>query len=220
VIHSEPPFELGQTLRGTDEDGNLINGHHLGTIYTFPSQTMTANLRGGKARRTGKPIVAVALRNESGGALLPKRIARLTRTAGYSLCESADGYAAGTGEQGANTSVAFIDEFLPSAGVADDDIFWGIIGGPVTVLTPIADTDFGSDIAVADLLVSVTGTTTGATTSGRIGKPVFVNATAGGTQAALNGYRMAVGVIARALSARTTGNTATDVLVDACVKLF
>jgi hypothetical protein len=215
MLLSAPPFELGQTLKGKDADGNLINGHWLGMVFTFPAQRLTSNVAGNKSRFTGKAITAICLRNEAGFALLPKRFAKLTLTAGYSPVESASGYAAGT----ACLNIVGIDSYLPSAGVADDDIFWGIIGGPFTVLTPITNTDMGSDIAVGDYLVAATGTTTGVTTSGRVGKPVFVNATAGATQASLNGFNMAAGVIGRALSARTTDNTASDVLVDLCIRL-
>lgn len=209
-----PPMELGQTLKGKDADGNLINGAKLGLKYVFPANKFTGGPSRAKGRVTGKPIVAVLLRNEAGFSLLPKRFGRLRAAAGYSLAESVDGYSAGT----ADPRIVGIDSNLPAAGVADDDIFWGILEGPFTCLTPITDTDFGSDIVVGDLLVAATGTTTGVTTSGRIGKPVFVNATAGSTTAALNGFNMAAGIVAKALSARTTGNTAADILLDLCCR--
>lgn len=214
MLVDNPPIELGQTLKGTDADGNLINGDKLGLIYRFPANKFTGGPTRTKGRITGKPIIAVLLRNQCGFALLPKRMARLKATAGYSLMEAVDGYSAGT----ADPRIVGVDSNLPSAGVADKDIFWGILSGPFTVLTPITNTDFGSDIAVGDLLVAATGTTTGVTTSGRLGKPTFVNATAGSTTAALNGFNMAAGIVAKALSARTTDNTASDLLVDLMVR--
>ncbi len=209
-----PPMELGEVLAGKDSDGNLINDQWLGQVFVFPASRVSANLRGGKNRRTGKPIKAILLRNESGITLYGKRLARLTPTAGYSLCESVNGYAAGSL---ACRNVVGIDEFLPSAGVADDAIFWGIIGGPFTVLVPATGAGMNGDIAVGNHLVAGTGTTTQSVTqSGRVS-----NITLPGTTGATDAVNMAAGIVGRALSARTTGETTagTDLLVDLCINL-
>lgn len=216
----DPPFELGETLSGKDDDGNLINGHWLGQVFEFPANRLGGGsfASGNKARRTGRSILAVALRNESGFSLLPKRLARLTRTAGYSLLESVDGYSDTLREK----EVVIIDEFLPaSGGVADDDIFWGILCGPVTVLTPTAGGDFNGDIAVGNQLVSSTASTTGTSDAGRISNATF-NATTN-TQAAINAalqqtFDAAVNLVGWALSSRTTGNTDSDILINAALK--
>jgi hypothetical protein len=203
----EPLFGLGTTLSGTDDDGNLINDEALGTIYEFPSRDLSSSgIRGNKTRLTDRPIVAVALRNESGLTLYGKRVAKLTETAGYSLLESVDGYAA----ELADGNVVIIDEFLETDGVADDDIFWGIISGPVTVLTSTVGADFNGDIAVGSPLVAGTGSTTGNSTSGRVS-----NVTLAGQTAATAAFSMAHNLVGVALSAKTTGNTAADLLINA-----
>jgi len=207
------PFGLGETLSGKDTDNNLINKHWLGLIYDHPLAPATAtDNRGNKARLSGRTIRAVILRNESGQTLYGKRVARLTATAGYSLVTSVDGYA---GAGLANANVIIIDDKLATTGVADDDLFWGVISGPQVVLTAMAGADFNGDIAVGGFLVASTGTTTGATTSGRVSNITFTAATAGNTSNGLDGFKMANNMVGVALSARTTGETHADLLIDA-----
>lgn len=206
-----PFMELGQTMKGKDADNNLLHEDKLGMIQTFPVQTLTGGPNRSKSVKTGKVIVAVLLRNTAGFALLPKQLAQLDRTAGYGMTKNADGYSTTNNNRG----VVLVDSFLPAAGVADDDLFWGIIGGPAPVLVPIAGAGFNGDIAVNGLLVAATGTTTGVTTSGRISN--FTAITADTTLA----VQIAAGILGRAMSARTTGETTsgTDLLVDWAIRL-
>jgi len=207
--YEKPPFELGETLKGKDADGNLINSHWLGQVFEFPAIPTTGNIRGQKARKTGMAIKAVALRNESGIALVGKRIGTLTKTAGYSPVQSVDGYCDVLNE----TGCVVIDSNLPSAGVADDDIFWGIIEGPCTVLTGSAASAVNS-IAVGDVLVAQTAVTSQSTTSGRVGKAAVANATD-----AQGAMEVGLGRIGKALSARTTNETNSDLLIQAAIRL-
>ena len=210
MLVNDAPFELGETLTGTDDDGNLVNDDVLGLIYEFPAVDTTATaIRGNKARKTGKTIKAVALRNESGLTLYGKRVVKLTETAGYSLVESVDGYAPTL----ADGNIVIVDDQLSSTGVADDDIFWGIISGPVTVLTSTVGADFNGDIAVGSPLVAATGSTSGNSTSGRVS-----NVTIAGQTAGTVAFQMADNLVGRALSARTTAETAEDLLIQACIR--
>lgn len=211
MLISAPPMQLGQVLDGKDADGNLTNEDKLGIIHTFPAETFTGGPTRSKTVKTGKAIVAVLIRNTSGGALLGKRLGQLDRTAGYAMTKNVDGYSTTNNNRG----VVLIDPYLPAAGVADDDIFWGIIGGPAPCLVPLAGAGFNGDIAVNAALVAATGTTTGATTSGRVSN--FTAITADTTLAA----QIAMGLLGRAMSARTTGETTagTDILVDWAIKL-
>lgn len=211
-----PPFELGTTYKGKDDDGNLINPHWLGQVHEFPyNNTSGSQVRGNRKRLSGRTILAVALRNESGLTLYGKHLARLTRTAGYSLLESVDGYAAALAEK----DVVIIDPGLATGGVADDDIFWGIIGGPTTILTPEDGSAFNGNIAVGEPLVGATAATTGTSVAGRVSNVVHQAATAGDTTAALQAFKMAANLIGYALSARTTGETNADLLINACIRL-
>lgn len=201
LFFSDPPMMLGQTLRGTDDGtttGNLINSERLGQIFMLPRQTLTGGPTGQKSRSTGMPVFAVLLRNTSGAALLPSLLAQVSRTAGYKMLQECDGYSTTL----ANQRIVLVDDQLPSAGVADKDIFWGIIGGPALVTTSMNGTDQNGDIAVNAPLVAATGSTTGATTSGRVS-----NITLPGQTGATNSVTMMLGYLGTALSARTTGET-------------
>ena len=213
-----PPMELGQTLDGKDADGNLTHEDKLGMVHTFGAYTLTGGPNRKKTVNTGRPITAILLRNTSGLTLLGKRLGQLDRTAGYAMTKNVDGYSTTLGNQG----VVVIDSFLPSTGVADDDIFWGIIAGPASILVPLAGADMNGDIAVNAPLVSSTGTTTGATTSGRVSNVTVTAATAGNTLNGYDGFKMAYAVLGRAMSARTTQETTagTEILVDRAIRIF
>lgn len=216
MLLTSPPMNLGEVLDGKDPDGNLTNEDKLGMVHTFPANTLTGGPARSKTVKTGKPITAILLRNTSGLTLLPKRLGQLSRAAGYAMIKEVDGYSTTL----ANTHVVLIDDNLPSSGVPDDDIFWGIISGPGLILTPITDTDFNGDIALGARLVAATGTTTGATTSGRVSNVTFTGATAGNTLNGFDGFKMAAGVLGRAMSARTSAETASDILVDWANRAF
>ncbi len=211
---AEPLMDLGDTLKGTDSDGNLINTDKLGQIFYFDTKAARTN----PSRSSGKPQGAVLLRNTAGFDLLGKRFGQLDRTAGYAMNHNVNGYSA----VNANKGIVLIDPYLSSAGCADDDIFWGLFSGPALVLLPLVASDHTADIAVNDPLVAATGTTTGVTTSGRVTHVRFAVATAGGTQAALSGFDQMYGCVGRAMSARTSQETTAgaDLLVDLAIKLW
>lgn len=210
---NQPPFELGETLKGTDDSSGssvLINKEKLGVIHDFQDVDYSVSgLTSSRSLLSGHTITAVALRNESGIALLPKRVVSLTETAGRSPFTSVDGYATVL----LKDRCVLVDPWLSSSGVADDDIFWGIIGGPAIVLTPTAGADFNGDIAVNAPLVAATGATSGNSTSGRVS-----NVTLPGTTGATAAFSAAANILGYALSAKTTGNTAADMLVHWTIK--
>lgn len=167
-----PPFGLGETLSGSDSDSNLINQHWLGTIWEFPAQRLGESVVGGKkGRKTGRTIKAIALRNISGQKLYGKRLGALKKAADDSygagdmaLTHEVDGYTTDTAQK----NFVVIDEFLSSTGVPDDDIFWGILEGPVTVYTQ-ATQDAAGDFDYGDALAAGTANaTSGQTTAGGV----------------------------------------------------
>ena len=136
MIHVDPPFDLGETLKGTDDDGNQINGHWEGAVYEFPDVDRTPALRGGKNRRSGGTLRAVCVRNIKGSALT-------VATATYGLVLGFGTTATGTGRSAAGQVAGASltegdwagvgDPELGTTTVADDDLFWLIIGGAVPV---------------------------------------------------------------------------------------
>lgn len=168
-----PPFGLGETLSGTDDNDNLINQSILGQIHEFPANRLDAGGVGQKTgRKTGRTIKAIALRNVSGQTLYGKRLAALRLADedtygagdGAPLYHEVDGYTTDTGQK----NFVIIDEYLEDNGVADDDIFWGILEGPVTVKSQAfeaADVDMTYGQAVA---AGTAGATSGQTTAGGV----------------------------------------------------
>lgn len=208
-----PPFFLGESYKGTDDDGNLINEHLVGQVHMLPYKDLSATaLRTSRDRLTGRQVKAVICRNVTAAALLPKRVGLLDATAGYDMVETVDGYCdtlASTGR------CVFIDPFLPSAGVADDDLFWGIVEGLTIVLTPAAGAAFNGDISAGAPLVAATAATTNTSTAGRVS-----NITVAGQTAGTAAFSMARNCLGYALSARTTGETEADLLVNAHILGF
>jgi len=218
MIINDLPCPIGESLAGKDAAGTLVNTDKCGRPYVIPANRMTALLRGNKQRFTGKPLIGALMRNTSGLTMLGKRLVQIVRAAGYTMTQEFDGYSATL----ANKGVGLLDPYLPTTGVVDDDIAWVFFGGPLPCLLPLVASDHTADIAVGDGLVAATGTTTGVTTSGRITHVRFVNSTVGGTQASLNAYDMSVGLLGRAMSARTSQETTAgaDLLVDFFIKYW
>lgn len=206
-----PRFELGTTLKGTDADGNLINSDCLGGVYTFSNVTTTAPSGGVRKFHSNEPLTVMALRNRSGVTLYGKRHVTLdVTTAGLTGVTDIKGYC----DTLAEGPSVLIDEFLATNGVADKDICWCVISGLALTLTPETGAAFNGDIAVgADLVGATAASSTGSTTGGRVSNVTFTNATAGNTSNGYDGYRMARNFLGTALSARTTGETSTDLLM-------
>lgn len=211
-------MELGKTLTGTDGGTGLINADKLGTIVSFPSFNPTGTQRGNKARPAGaSQIRAVLLRNLSGITLMGKYLAQIKLTAGYDPITAVNGYAVTS----ANKNVVIIDPWLDANGVAHNDIFWGIIGGPTLIRVPAATAAFASgDIAVGDFIMSATvnaastANSTGST-GGRACGVSITNATD-----ATGAFNQANAVLGRALSAKSSNQTTDgqDILIQASIR--
>ena len=188
----DPPFALGQTLgvsSATDGTG------WVGCVKTFPDVNPSTG-----AVRSNRLKTCVAVRNSSGGTLLPKRVVRFkVGTAGTGVFSEVDGYAAVTNEE----RVGIVDEHLPSSGVASNDVFWVTVSGP----TEVAHALSGTEVAVGDRLAAITAATSGATTAGRVTPSSVGAATTGAGNAGL-------GVIGVACSAGATTGAAVLAVVD------
>lgn len=180
---TNPPFPrgrtaftaLGQSVASTD-GANLV-----GRVVTFQDMDWSASPA---TPRSEHLVHCLIVRNTSGGPLLPKFLAQVSTT------YAAAGYCATTGGEGFP-----IDEFLPAAGVAANDLFYVVIGGPAKCLTDIAATN-GNLIAVGDWISALTAAASTAATSGATSN----NITAGRVQ-------MEAGTVAALLATATSGNT-------------
>lgn len=147
-ISSFLDFERGQTL---------YNGS--------PPPTVPAGLLGKHVvikdnyYGTGRLITLIPVKNSSGIALLPGRIAKMKKSAPFGT--EVDGYVTGPTEVG-----VVVDEFLPAAGVANGDVFWVVYEGPTRVATPLEQFPTG-DIAVGDRIAAYTAAASTGTSGGR-----------------------------------------------------
>lgn len=189
-LYVDPPFDLGQTLGvSSTSDGK----QWVGAVKVFTDVVPSTG-----AVRSNRVKKCVAVRNMSGAALLPKRLVKFSTTAGTAGISEVTGYADTTNAE----FVGVVDEFLPSAGVADKDVFWVVVDGP----TEVAHALSGTAVAAGNKLAAITAATSGATTAGRV--------TPSGVGAATTGAGdNALGVIGYALSAGTTSGDAILALV-------
>lgn len=198
----------GETLYGTSrtiDSNNLEGANLLGLEKTFPDTDLTASSSAVQSVRTTRYVTCRLVRNTSGITLLPKDFVKLndlgTEATGRASLDSEHGYPA--------------DEWLPSAGVRANDVFYVVVDGPAMMKTP--NTAGVADIAVGERLHSLTstaGSTQTGTTSdaGRVSTFVVAAATTTAQFDAREAFHANwVGV---ALTARTTGNTGADILVN------
>ena len=191
--NENPPFGRGETyfsgVGATTTDPQGI----IGKEWVFEDNNPNT-----KAVRSNKSVRCRAVRNSSGIALLPRRIAQFSLTAG-SFSHEVTGYTTTTAQRG-----YLIDEFLPATGVANNDVFWIVIEGPAEGITDLATAD---TIAIGDKLVALTAATSQATTAGRLDQAVFTGATTPLADQILH-------YIGHAMSATTSANTNTALLID------
>lgn len=139
-LYVDPPFNLGQTLGvSSTADGTGV----VGEVKVFPD----VDPRTGRVR-SNRLKTCIAVRNSSGVALLPKRAVAFS-AGSYS---AVSGYARLTND----TVAGIVDEFLPTSGVAANDVFWVTVAGPTEVFV-------GQTVAVGDIIAAVTAHTTNAT---------------------------------------------------------
>lgn len=196
-----PPFGLGETFYGTDGtiDSTDLGGVNLeGKEWVFEDVNPTSG-----AHRSGRSKRCRIVRNVSGINLLPKRLVRF-RASGTDYGTQVDGYTHIPSQEGYP-----VDEWLPAAGVRDDDLFWIVLEGPaVCILTRDAAAD-GAVVSVGGWVVAETAATSqSATTAGHVEAK---HTTAAATDVLGDAVMNRVG---RALSAKTTADTGEDILID------
>ncbi len=183
-----------RTLSATYGQSTRVEGAEKLFDDVAPSSTP-----GVKTHRTNRQVKCIFVRNASGIALLPKRLA--TWKAGYEG-RQVDGYC--TTDHARCAGV--VDEHLPAAGVPANDMFWLAVEGPTLCLTDIA-ASAANNWSAGLVGTALTAATSQATTAGRIRAfAVTTNTT--------NAVSIGFNRLGRALTARTTANTAADILID------
>lgn len=151
--------------------------------------------------RSGRSITCRLVRNVSTVALLPGRL--VVWKAGFRGLR-VDGYSSTTGQEVAGV----VDDQLPTAGVAVNDLFWLMRAGPALVKTGLAG-DSTNAHTEGDFIVALTAAASTSTTAGR---PTVQSIASTATTASL-----ITNVIGRVMSARTAANTNTNTLIDLCL---
>lgn len=197
--------ERGTTLYNGNaiDTANLLGGHLLGQTKDFEDNDW-GSAESAKPSRSARKVRCMLVRNMSGATLYGKRLVsinpRTFEITGYSITTAQKCYP--------------LDEFLPSGGVPHGDVCWVVVSGPAIIKTMM--TGQTADIAVDDLIVAAThnAASTAAGTTGVPGRPdsIAISAltTAAQGLAVLRHARNAF----TALSAATTGQTNTDLLID------
>lgn len=186
-LHENLPFARGSTYGAAD---NTLGVQWDGREFIIEDDSFG----------TGMFVKLRVCRNNSGAALLPKTAIKFNLTAGKGFYDVA-GMCTVTAER-----TAIVDHKLPAGGVPNGDLFYAIIAGPALARTSLAG-DATNLIVVGDALHAQTAVTTGATTAGRVGEALFTGATT-----VLAGQ--VINVVGYAMSAKTTGNTNADILVN------
>jgi len=198
MARNSAPFERGSTFHAGETAPTASadwNPAHQGQVRVFPN--IDPNNR--RVRRDGGDVICIAVRNNSGIALLPKRL--VTWESGQ-RGQRVNGYAITT----AQSCAGVVDEFLPAAGCPDDDLFWLTIKGQTLIKTALEGDD--TNLISADgVLVSTTAAASTGLTSGRLAPQTLTGAT----------EPLAIQIqnrIGRALSSNTTGQTDRDLLCE------
>jgi hypothetical protein len=196
----------GQTFFGGEVPSATAFGQTValeGTVKEWPDNITVAG-QGADGRRSGRSRRSLLVRNTAAFKLLPKRVVKWQ--SGF-RGRRVDGYCAINDEAVAGV----VDDAVASDGVAIGDLFWLYRKGPTLFRTALDTTH--SAVAMDDILVALTAATSGATTAGRVypwtGLTSTVTQTTDGTQS-----RRTINKIGRAMSATTSGNTNSDILVD------
>lgn len=198
IVSGSTPFGLGKTFaQGTTIDSAKLGGVSLeGQVCTFTNVVVPSGSTTLRTLLNDGPIQARLVRNVSGIALLPGRLA--IYKAGQQD-KRVDGYTNTTAQRAAGV----VDPWLPAAGVPANDLFWIIISGTVPVRRSLSNS--AADDAEGDTLYAITAATSQATTAGRftrwVGTFTAAETTDGGAFAI---QRNAIGL---AMSACTTAGT-------------
>lgn len=180
----DPPFALGQTLGVS----SLTDGTGwVGVVKQFPDVNPITG-----AIRSNRIKTCVAVRNVATIALAPKRTVVFATAAGLGGLSTVIGYSSVLNAE----HVGVVDEYLPTAGVAINDVFWVVVDGP----TEVAGLVSGTELVAGNRICAVSAAASTGLTAGRVGPSLLSAASTAAGDAGL-------GVIGYAMSASSTSAT-------------
>lgn len=168
TLTADPGFARGQTLGVTVTMYEAENGdgsNVVGTRKVFRDEDPKTG-----ALQSNRTVECIAVKNTSGSALLPGAVAKFKDAA---ILTEVDGLA--------TTSTALmgvVDEYLPAAGVPNNEVFWLVVRGPSTVTKTATSVAAGASYGLSATAGAAAAQSTNpllgfaiatsATTSGRI----------------------------------------------------
>lgn len=197
--------EAPPITRGSYEETAGAFDNLLGKEWVF--EDLDYSTRGARAARTNRLVTCRLVKNSSGAAILPRSLCQFKTGNGPDYGAIVAGQTTTTAQHGYPA-----DEWLPSTGVPDGAYFWIVVRGPATVLTPMAGAEFNGNITEGTVMVALTAATTGATTAGRVAVQNITGSSQATDYSSL--LNQAENMVGRALSAKTTGNTNSSLLVE------
>jgi hypothetical protein len=137
IISSDPWFGRGTTLlNGAGRYAGF--GDTPVAAASVPVTTVAGSVKvfaDNDPRTTNTGVVlsnrlvhCVAVRNTSGGPLLPGTVVKFKKAA---IMTEVDGPAAAA----TDAPLGVVDEYLPVGGVANNDVFWLVVAGPTAITT-------------------------------------------------------------------------------------
>lgn len=160
---SDPPFARGATLAGglVASPDSTFGGNFAGIQKMFMDVTPSTGVM-----NTLRQVRCIALRNSTGATLTKGQLVKFRVGDALSLAVTTD------------AQVAVVDEYIPSAGVGANDVFWAVVEGPTSVATA-ATPAVGTKIGVGTLGNAIAGLGLGETIATASGG--LVRAIVGGT---------------------------------------
>ena len=176
TLTADPGFSRGHVLgilwKAYDaESGD--GSHVLGVRKTFRDENPSTG-----ALNSNATVECVAVKNVSGGALLPGEVVSFKAAATNGQFS---GGILGEVDAKATTSstlIGVVDEYLPAGGVANGEVFWLVVAGPSTVKKTSTSVSAGATYGLSATAGSAAAQSTNpllgyaietsATTSGRI----------------------------------------------------
>jgi hypothetical protein len=168
TLTADPGFARGQTLGVTVTLYEAENGdgsNVVGVRKVFRDEDPKTG-----ALKSNRTVECIAVKNTSGSALVPGAVAKFKDAA---ILSEVDGLA--------TTSTALmgvVDEYLPAAGVPNNEVFWLVVRGPSTVTKTATSVAAGASYGLSATAGSAAAQSTNpllgfaiatsATTSGRI----------------------------------------------------
>lgn len=168
TLTADPGFGRGQVLgilwKAYDADSG-DGSHIVGMRKVFRDEDPKTG-----ALKSNRTVECIAVKNTSGSALLPGAVAKFKDAA---ILSEVDGLATTSSQL-----MGVVDEYLPSAGVANGEVFWLVVRGPSTVTKTVTSVSNGASYGLSATAGSAAAQSTNpllgyaietsATTSGRI----------------------------------------------------